>query len=139
VLGITYRGEVSRTVSNVERNAPLEFWVLGVMLGVFCLWLLFSWTTPGHRAEALMFSILPGWFVVTNLLLAPCFMALAAGPWRIRLPLRLTFAALTLGSIVITEITFGRFLLASFASVGILVLEAYWIIPKWNDRQRRVP
>jgi len=117
---------------------PLASWILGLMLGVFCLWLLFSWTTLGNRAEAFMLNILPGWFVAANLLLVPCLMALAAGPWRISLPWRLALAALMLGSIVIMEIAFRRFVLASCASVGVAVLEAYWIIPKWNARQRRV-
>jgi len=132
-------GEGSRLMSNVGRNVPTASatWIWGLLLGVFCLWLPFSWTALGNRAEESILNFLPGWFVVGNLLLAPCLMVFAAGPWRIAQPLRLMFAALTLGSIVIAEITFRRFVLASCASLGVLLLEAYWIIPSWNARQRR--
>jgi hypothetical protein len=85
-----------------------------------------------------MSDALPAWFVLGSLLLAPGLMAFAAGPWRIPFPLRLVFAALMLIAIVIAEIAFKRFLLASYVLVSVLILEAFWIIPKLNARQRRV-
>jgi len=77
-------------------------------------------------------SALPGWFVAVNLLLAPCIMALSAGGWRISLPLRLILGAIMFCSAVILEVSFRRFLPFSCGVLAILLVEAYWIIPKWN-------
>jgi hypothetical protein len=82
--------------------------------------------------------MLPGWVVVGNLVLAPCFMALAAGPVRIRPLGRLILAACMLTSILVLEIAFTRFVIASCVVLVIVVFEAYWLIPKWAAPRSRV-
>jgi len=63
-------------------------------------------------------------------------MALSAGGSRIPLALRLMLGATMLCSALILEISFRRFLMASCGVLAILLVEAYWIIPKWNARHR---
>jgi hypothetical protein len=74
--------------------------------------------------------------MVVNLALVPCLMALAAGRWSIPLPLRLALGAMMFCSAVIFEVSFRRFPVVSCVVLAILLLEAYWIIPKWNAKHR---
>jgi hypothetical protein len=119
----------------VERRMVTALGGFGIAFGMFCLWFLFSWTEPIHRAESVIRSLLPGWFVVVNLLLAPLLMALSAGRWRIPFPLRLALGVMMLCSIVIFEVSFQKFPVASSTVLALLLLEAYWIIPKWNSNR----
>jgi hypothetical protein len=123
-------------MNSIERSIVTAWGAFGLAFGLFCLWFLFSWTGPVHHAEAVINSILPGWFVAGNLLLAPCLMALSAGGGRVPLPLRLTLGAMMFCSAVILEVSFRRFFPVSCVVLAILLVEAYWIIPKWNVRHR---
>jgi hypothetical protein len=40
-------------------------------------------------------------------------------------------------SIVISEVSFRRFVLGSSVVLAIILIEAYWIIPMWNAHHRR--
>jgi hypothetical protein len=122
---------------DVEPRTVAAYKAFGLAFGLFCLWFLFSLTQLGHHAEAAMGSILPAWFVAVNLLLLPCLMALAAGGWRIPLSLRVGFGVLMLCSIVIFQVSFRKFLLGSYGVLALILVEVYWIIPKWNARHRR--
>jgi len=126
-------------MSDVEWSKSRTYVVFGLIFGLPCIWLLFSSTGPGHRVEATINDIMPGWFIVANFFFAPSLTALAAGALRIRLPLRVALAALTACSILILEISFRRFPLESSLVLAIFLLEAYWIIPKWSGRCRRTP
>ncbi len=123
-------------MNNNDRSMVMALRWFALVFGLFCLWFLFSWTGPIHHAEVKMNAILPGWIVAANLVLLPC-LALSAGEWRISLPLRLVLLALMLCSIVIVEVSFRRFLPASCGVLAILLVEAYWIVPKWNIGHRR--
>jgi len=124
-------------MSDAERTTVAAYKVFALAFGLFCLWFLFSLTQLGHHVEAVMGNILPTWFVGANLVLLPCLMALVAGGWHIPLPLRLGFAVLMLFSIVIAQVSFRKFLVGSYVVLAIILVEAYWIIPKWNARHRR--
>ncbi len=125
-------------MGNIKENgAALAFMVFGLAFALFCLWFLFSMTPPGHRAEAAINHILPTRLVAINLFVLPCLAALTAGASRIPTSLRFGFGVLMFCSSVILEVSFGRILLGSCAVVAIVLVEAYWIIPKWNARHRR--
>ncbi len=116
-------------VNEGTQKAP---WLVGLMLVLFCLWLVFTATTAGGRIEGSLRDLLPGWTIGCNLFLAPCLMALAAGPLRIPLSTRLGAGALMFGSLIILEVAFNRFRIASFVVLVVLVAEVYWVVPKWN-------
>jgi hypothetical protein len=111
--------------------------VLCLTFGLFCLWLVLSVMGLAHPYEARIYGWLPQWLVVLNLLLGPCLMAATAGPWRIAWSTRVFCATLMLCSIFILEISFKRYLIASCLVLALLVIEAYWLIPKWNARNWR--
>jgi uncharacterized membrane protein YidH (DUF202 family) len=126
-------------MGNVKNDrTALALLVFGLAFVLFCLWLVFSSTQPGHRVEAVIDHLLPTWLVATNLILMPCLGALTAAASRIPVWLRFSFGALMFCSIVISEVSFRRFLLASCVVLAIILVEAYWIIPKWNAHHRRV-
>jgi hypothetical protein len=122
---------------DAEPRTLAAFTVFALAFSLFCLWFLFSLTPLGHHVEAVMGSILPAWFVAANLVLLPCLMTLAAGGWRIPPSLRLGFGVLMLFSAVIFQVSFRKFLLGSFVVLAIILVEAYWIIPRWNARHRQ--
>ncbi len=123
-------------MSSVERSTVTAWGGVGIAFGLFCLWFLFSWTELIHHAEAVIRSMLPVWFVVVNLALMPCLVALSAGASLIPLPLRLALGAMMFCSAVIFEVSFRRFPVVSGAVLAILLLEVYWIIPRWNASRR---
>ena len=95
-----------------------------------------SLTQLGHRAEVAINGILPTWLVAINLFLLPCLAALTAGASRIPISLRFSLGVLMFCSIVILDVSFRRFLPGSCAVLAIVLVEAYWIVPKWNARHR---
>ncbi len=119
-------------MQNDERNSLIAWRLFGLTFGLFCLWFLFSWTGPVRHAETAIINILPGWFVAGNLLLVPLLMAAASGGWRVPSSVRLVLGALMFWSILVFVICFKKYLLASCVVLVLLLLEAYWIIPKWN-------
>ncbi len=123
-------------MQNNERNILIAYGIFGLTFGLFCLWFVFSWTGLVHHAEAAIVDFLPGWFLTFNLLLGPCLLAVAAGMRRIPVALRFFLAALMLWSILIFEASFRRYLWASCIVLAVFLLEAYWIIPRWNTRRR---
>ncbi|MGA2888423.1 MAG: hypothetical protein ABSE51_10255 [Terracidiphilus sp.] len=126
-------------MGNTKKNrAVLAFLMFFLAFVLFCMWLVFSSTQPGHRAEAAINHLLPTWFVAINLLLLPCLGALTAGASRIPVSLRFGFGVLMFCSIVISEVSFRRFLLGSYVVLAIVLIEAYLIIPMWNAHHRRV-
>lgn len=86
-----------------------------------------------------MSAVMPRWLIFANFLILPCLTAIAGGPVRVRPGLRLVLTALALFSVLILEVTFGRFLPQSFGVLVVFLLEVYWIIPKWEARHRGVP
>lgn len=121
--------------TKTSRNV-VAFVAFGLAFVLFCLWLLFSLTQPGHRAEAAIDRLLPAWLVALNLFLLPCLAAVTAARSRIAVPLRFSFGVLMICSLVVSEVSFNRFLLGSCGVLAIILLEAYWIIPKWNEHHR---
>jgi hypothetical protein len=124
----------------MRTNDPSLLASIGVLClasGLFCVWLTLSVMGLAYPYEARIFGWLPQWFVLLNLLLGPCLMAVTAGPWRIASSTRFFCAALMLCSIFILEISFKRYLIASCLVLTVLVIEAYWLIPKLNARNRR--
>ena len=105
-----------------------------MMLVLFLLWFGLSLSGLTQRAEIEISERLPAWMIWTNLIIGPCLWALAGGTYRLSPPIRLLFLALTFVSIVVLEICFRRYALPSCVALGVLVLEAYWIIPKWKSR-----
>jgi hypothetical protein len=77
-----------------ENRTALAFVAFGLAFVLFCVWLVFSSTQRGHRAEAAIDHLLPTWLVVVNLVLLPCLVALTAGASRIPISLRFSFGAL---------------------------------------------
>lgn len=110
----------------------MAFVAFGLAFLLWCLWLVFTSTQLGYRAEGAIDHLLPTWFVASNLLLLPCLGALLAGASHIPIWLRFGFGVLMFCSFVIFEASFGRMLLGSCAVLAIVLVEAYWIIPKWN-------
>jgi hypothetical protein len=111
--------------------------VLCLTFGLFCLWLILSVMGLAYPYEVRIYGWLPQWLVVLNLLLGPCLMAATAGPWRIAWSTRVFCATLMLCSIFILEVSFKRYLIASCLVLTLLLIEAYWLIPKWNARNWR--
>jgi hypothetical protein len=133
-------GEWTSIMGDRGRGDLVGWWALALVFGLFVCWLLvLSRTASGRQISAALCNILPGWLVAGNLVVAPCLMALAAGPLRMSLLVRLLLASLMLASILIAQITFTRFLIASCVVLVIMLLEAYWFIPKWTARPGRVP
>ena len=120
-----------------ENRTALAFVVFGLAFVLFCLWLVFSSTQLGHRAENAVNQLLPTWLVAINLFLLPCLVALTAAAWRIQASLRFSFGVVMFCSGVILEASFRRILPGSCAALAIVLAEAYWIIPKWNAHHRR--
>jgi uncharacterized membrane protein YidH (DUF202 family) len=119
-----------------ENRTALAFVAFGLAFVLFCVWLVFSSTQRGHRAEAAIDHLLPTWLVVVNLVLLPCLVALTAGASRIPISLRFSFGALMFCSGVILEASFRRIVLGSCVVLAIVLVEAYWIFPKWNALHR---
>jgi hypothetical protein len=133
-------GDRTKVMRNRGRGILIGWWTLALVFGLFSSWLLvLSRTASGREISAAICNMVPGWLVAVNLVVAPCLMALAAGPLRTPLMLRLIFASLMLASILIAAVTFTRFLIGSCVILVIILLEAYWLIPKWTARQGRVP
>lgn len=122
-------------MSNTKRKTVTIWRVFGLAFALFCGWFAFSWTEPIHHTETLLNGILPSWLVAVNLFLAPCLVAVVAGGTFIPLPIRLTLGAIMFFSVVILEVTFRRFLLASCGVLTIVLVEVYWIIPKWYAKR----
>jgi hypothetical protein len=124
-------------MGDTNRNRTvIAFVTFGLTFALFCMWLAFSSTQIGHRAEAAINHLLPTRLVAINLLLLPCLTALAAGASRIPVSLRFGSGALMFCSGVILEVSFRRILWGSCGVLAIVLIEAYWIIPKWNARYR---
>ena len=125
-------------MGNTKKNRTvMAFVAFGLVFVLFCLWLVFSSTQPGHRAEAAIDHLLPTWLVAVNLLLLPCLGALTAGASRIPASLRLGFGVLMFCSGVVLEVSFRRILWGACVVLAIVLIEAYWIIPMWNANHRR--
>ena len=125
-------------MSNGGRKTFGALVVFAVAFALFCFWFLFSYTGAGHRAEVRMNAIMPRWLVVANFLVLPCVTAIAAGPLRVRPGLRLVLMTLALPSILILQVSFRKLPIDSCAVLAVLLLEVYWIVPRWNARRRRV-
>jgi hypothetical protein len=110
----------------------LFYRLLIVMLVLFCLWL----ALPTRNVEVEIAKHLPTWVVWTNLLLLPFILAVAAGPSRIPLPIRSLFIGLTLGSLLLLEVCFRRYLWPSATALALFVFEVYWMIPRWNAKSK---
>jgi hypothetical protein len=126
-------------MSNGDRKTLVAFAVFAVGLAFFCLWLVFSYTELGHRAEVRINDVIPRWLIIANFLVLPCVTAIAAGPLRVRLDLLSVLLTLMLFSGLILEVTFRRYLLESCGVLAVFALEVYWVIPKWKARHRHVP
>jgi hypothetical protein len=125
-------------MKNTKKNTNfIALVAFGLAFVLFCVWLVFSYTQLGHRAEAAINDLLPTWLVAINLLLSPCLVALTAGASRIPVSLRFSFGVLMFCSGMILEVCFRRFLLGSSVVLAIVLIEAYWIIPMWNAHNRR--
>jgi hypothetical protein len=124
-------------MGQAELRNSTAYKAFGLAFGLFCVWFLFSLTQLGHHVEAAIGKTFPAQFVAVNLALLPCLIALTAGAWRIPLFLRFSFGLVMFCSIVMFEVSFRRFLLGSCGVLAIVLVEAYWVIPRSNARHRR--
>jgi len=122
---------------NSQKNIFGFFTVFVVVFGLFCRWVLFSFTGAGHQAETRMSRIMPKWLIVTNFLFLPGITVIATGPLRIRMTVRFVLGIVMLCSVVILEVSFRKLPVESCAVLAVFLLEVYWIVPKWNARRRR--
>lgn len=124
---------------NAQNPEPSFFYRLTIIVLVlfFLLLALSSFTGVARNMEAVA-RYLPAWVAWTNLLLIPFLWAIAAGPSRISPPIRLSFFALAICSLLILEICFRRYVWPSTAALVLFLLEVYLIVPKWNSWRRRL-
>jgi hypothetical protein len=125
-------------MSNSDRKTLVAFGVFAVGFALFCFWLVLSYTDAVYRAEVRINDVIPRWLIIANFLVLLCIAPIAAGPLRIRPDLRAVLLTLTLFSVMILVVTFRRYFLESCGVLAVSLLEAYWIIPKWDARHRRV-
>lgn len=116
---------------------------LFIALGMFSLivlWLLVS-TTGTVRGELQRAGeFLPGWFVLANLVLAPLLLAMVGlRVPRITVVARLVLLVFGLISCSIASLAYKEHPFAFLAMLALIFLEAYWVIPKWNARDRARP
>ncbi len=106
------------------------------MCALFFLWLGLS--VFGVEAEAVRAAhrLLPQRFFLVNLFLAPALGALVAGPLPLPRALRLALAVLMVCSLSLFLVT-PQHQAVGLVMLGLLYLEAFWIIPRWNKRARR--
>jgi hypothetical protein len=107
-----------------------------VMLVIFCIWLALSCLGVTRYPEAAIANLAPGWLIWANLVALPCMVPLASGALRISLQLRAALLVLTFLSAIMLEICFRRYPWLSGISLLLMLLEAYWIIPRWNSQHR---
>ena len=119
-----------------ETEQRMPYRMFGVAFLLFVLWLLLSWAGVTRTAEIAIANSLPRSLVIVNLILAPSLALIAGGPLRISAPVRLVMLALALCSLVILKMAFNIYPLASCILLVSVLLEAYWIIPKWTAQQR---
>jgi hypothetical protein len=128
-------GDVMAVTGTAERKSQILILVFGLAFGLFCFWLILSNTTFGLGVEAQIRNWLPDWIVVCNLFMGPVITLVAAGPWRIPLALRVVFGVFMFCSILLFEVSFRRYSLASGAVLALLLSEVYWVIPKWDAKR----
>jgi hypothetical protein len=105
-----------------------------LFLALLCLWLAFSFSSMGRNIAFELAKHVPGWAAWANLVLVLLLWALAAGPLRISLSMRVPFLAFALCSLVVFEICFSRYPWPSIVTLVLFLFEVYWLIPKWNLR-----
>ncbi len=107
------------------------------MFGLIGLWLLLSATRGFPKELESIRAVLPSWFVLANLGLAPFLLAgVGLRVWPIPLIIRLLLLVLGLCSYSIASLAYREHSIAFIAMLAILFLEACWIVPKWNERHR---
>lgn len=104
--------------------------IFGMALVLFALWFVLSALNLIQGPEARLEQWLPGWLIAANLFLCPALALPTSGPWKIPVPLRYFLGILLLGSIIVLEVSFRRQAIASSVSLGILLLEVFWLVPR---------
>jgi hypothetical protein len=120
----------------IPKNMRGEVYNLAVVYGIFALtalWLGLSFLGISHKLFDGVRRMMPAWFVFVNLFLGPVLGAFAAGPLPIPPVIRLVLAALMFLSLSAPAVD-PHHQAASFLMLGVLYLEAFWLIPMWNRR-----
>jgi hypothetical protein len=117
---------------NSHSAGPLFYNLILVMFVMFGLWFVLSVAGVTRNVESAIAAWLPAWSVLANLILIPFLTLIAVGSFEVSPCVRLAFVGLMLISVVIMEICFRRFVWLSTAVLGVLLVEAYWIIPRWR-------
>ena len=103
---------------------------LGILLGIFCVLTILSATGITTRAETAVSHRIPTWVVTGNLFLAPVLLLAATKRTMTGQSSRLLLVALLLISIALLEICFRRNLWGSAVALFVLLVEAYWVVPR---------
>jgi hypothetical protein len=118
----------------VPKKVRGEVYSVAVVYGIFALtalWLGLSFLGISHKLFDSVRRLMPAWFVFVNLFLGPVLGAFAAGPLPVPPVIRLVFAALMFLSLSAPAVD-PPHQTASFLMLGVLYLEAFWLIPRWN-------
>ena len=102
------------------------FMVLALVLSIFL---------PSHKMIDSTGKMLPSWGLALNLLVQPLLVLLVVLPGRMRAQLRLLLLVLFLCSLSLNRLSWDTHPLATAAVLGLVYVEAFWIIPKWNSRR----
>jgi thiol:disulfide interchange protein len=107
------------------------------MFGLIALWLLLSVARVLPNESERVRAFLPTWFVLANLVFAPCLLgSVGVRGWSAPLLVRLVLLALGLCSYSIASLAYKEHPIAFIAMLAFLLTEAYWIVPKLNERYR---
>jgi hypothetical protein len=120
------------------QNSRIAMTTLGAAFVLFVFWIALSTLGITRDLEKDIDRALPGWFVILAVVLVPLLAGILAGPWRVISIIRYSAGVLILFSIIILEVCFRRYLWLSCAALALLLIEAYWILPKWNRSYRSV-
>ncbi len=123
-------------MNNQERRTTRIMWSFVLLAAVYVFWLLFTLVPTFRDAQTHVSALLPRWYVVVNLVLVPVLFGLAATPRRISFPVRFMLCALAMASLIVADLAASVFVGANFAMTVVLLIEAYWLIPKWKARRR---
>jgi len=118
------------------QNARIAMSTLGAAFILFVFWLALSISGITRAFEKDIDRALPAWFVIFAVVLVPLLAGIVAGPWRVNSIIRYSAGVLMLFSIIILEVSFRRYLWLSCAALALLLIETYWILPKWNRGYR---
>ena len=114
-----------------------DLWVPIAMGALFFVWLvLFATGVTTSAVEALR-PFLPSWFPLLDLALVPVLAFLAAASLPIPPKVRVVCAAVALCAMSAMYLAYRVHPIAYIAILAVFLLEAFFIVPRWNTHRRR--